>query len=44
MKNQAIQYVALDVHQATTVATVRDENRGWAVERAAAEIVARLTV
>lgn len=26
MKNQAIQYLALDVHQATTVATVRDEN------------------
>jgi transposase len=25
MKNQAIQYLALDVHQATTVATVRDE-------------------
>lgn len=26
MKNQAIQYLALDVHQATTVATVRDES------------------
>jgi len=26
MKNQAIQYLALDVHQATTVATVREEN------------------
>jgi len=26
MKNQAIQYLALDVHQATTVATVRKEN------------------
>ncbi len=25
MKNQAIQYLALDVHQATTVATVREE-------------------
>jgi len=25
MKNQAIQYLALDVHQATTAATVRDE-------------------
>src|SRR5262245_45619546 len=25
MKNQAIQYLAFDVHQATTVATVRDE-------------------
>ena len=25
MKNQAIQYLALDVHQATVVATVRDE-------------------
>jgi hypothetical protein len=25
MKNQAIQYLALDVHQATTVATVRDD-------------------
>jgi transposase len=25
MKNQAIQYLALDVHQATTVATVRDQ-------------------
>src|SRR5689334_20789289 len=25
MKNQAIQYLALDVHQATTVATMRDE-------------------
>jgi transposase len=25
MKNQAIQYLALDVHQATSVATVRDE-------------------
>src|SRR6185436_5985813 len=26
MKNQAIQYLALDVHQATSVATVRDES------------------
>src|SRR5438876_731536 len=26
MKQQAIQYLALDVHQATTVATVRKEN------------------
>jgi transposase len=26
MKNQAIQYLAFDVHQATTVATVRDEH------------------
>lgn len=26
MKNQAIQYLALDVHQATSVATVRDAN------------------
>jgi transposase len=26
MKNQAIQYLALDVHQATTAATVRDES------------------
>ena len=26
MKNQAIQYLALDVHQATTVASVRDES------------------
>ena len=26
MKQQAIQYLALDVHQATTVATVRTEN------------------
>jgi len=26
MKNQAIQYLALDVHQATVVATVRDEH------------------
>ena len=26
MKEQAIQYLALDVHQATTVATVRTEN------------------
>jgi len=26
MKNQAIQYLALDVHQATTVATVREES------------------
>ncbi|MEK6373270.1 MAG: transposase [Acidobacteriota bacterium] len=26
MKQQAIQYLALDVHQATTVATVREEN------------------
>jgi hypothetical protein len=26
MKQQAIQYLALDVHQATTVATVRDES------------------
>ena len=25
MKNQAIQYLALDVHQATSVASVRDE-------------------
>lgn len=26
MKNQANQYLAFDVHQATTVATVRDEH------------------
>jgi len=26
MKNQAIQYLALDVHHATKVATVRKEN------------------
>ena len=26
MKNQAIQYLAFDVHQATAVATVRDEH------------------
>jgi len=26
MKNQAIQYLAFDVHQVTTVATVRDEH------------------
>ena len=26
MKNQAIQYLALDVHQATTVATLRSES------------------
>jgi len=26
MKNQAIQYLAFDVHQATTVATMRDEH------------------
>ena len=26
MKNQAIQYLAFDVHQATVVATVRDEH------------------
>lgn len=33
MKNQAIQYLALDVHQATTVASVRDE-RGRVVMHA----------
>jgi hypothetical protein len=33
MKNQAIQYLALDVHQATTVVSVRDE-RGRVVMRA----------
>ena len=27
MKQQAIQYVALDVHQATLVVSVRDEQR-----------------
>jgi hypothetical protein len=27
MKNQAIQYLALDVHHATIVATARDEHR-----------------
>jgi hypothetical protein len=26
MKNQAIQYLAFDVHQATAVASVRDEH------------------
>ena len=35
MKNQAIQYLAFDVHQATVVATARDEHgsiprfNGW---------------
>ena len=33
MKNQAIQYLALDVHQATVVASVRDE-RGAVIMRA----------
>ena len=28
MKQQAIQYLALDVHQATSVATVRDGSGG----------------
>ena len=40
MKNQAIQYLALDVHQATTVASVRDE-RGRVVMRATLPTEAR---
>jgi transposase len=40
MKNQAIQYLALDVHQATTVVSVRDE-RGSVVMRATVPTEAR---
>jgi transposase len=40
MKQQAIQYLALDVHQATTVASVRDE-RGRVVMRATVATAAR---
>ncbi len=40
MKNQAIQYLALDVHQATTVASMRDE-RGRVVMRATVPTEAR---
>jgi transposase len=40
MKNQAIQYLALDVHQATVVASVRDE-RGAIVMRATVPTEAR---
>src|SRR5690242_1955231 len=43
MKNQAIQYLALDVHQATTVASVRD-NRGHVVMRATVPTEARALV
>lgn len=43
MKNQAIQYLALDVHQATTVATVRDE-RGSIRMRATVATEARAIV
>jgi hypothetical protein len=40
MKQQAIQYLALDVHQATTVGSVRDEN-GSVVMRATVPTEAR---
>ena len=40
MKSHAIHYVALDVHQATTVASVRDE-RGRVVMRATVPTEAR---
>ena len=40
MKQQAIQYLALDVHQATTVASVRDQS-GSVVMRATVPTEAR---
>ena len=40
MKDQAIQYLAMDVHQATTVACVRDE-RGAIIMRATVPTEAR---
>ena len=43
MKQQAIQYVAFDVHQATLVATVRNE-RGDIVMRATVPTEARAIV
>jgi hypothetical protein len=43
MKQQAIQYLALDVHQATTVGSVRDEN-GSVVMRATVPTEARAIV
>ena len=43
MKQQAIQYVALDVHQATLVVSVRDE-QGSVVMRATAATAAKAIV
>jgi hypothetical protein len=43
MKDQAIQYVGLDVHQATVVACVRDE-RGTIVMKATVPTDARAIV
>ena len=43
MKNQAIQYLALDVHQATTVASVRDD-RGHVTMRATVPTEARALI
>jgi len=41
MKQQAIQYLAFDVHQATVVASLRDE-RGKVVMRATVHFLLRL--